>query len=199
MTKSRREATEKILIAARKKFAESGFEGTNIQDIAKAADVNIAMVSYYFGGKENLYYEIFRIFNISQFLPDFLEKNHHNPIGALKDYLYFLIARVKENPELAIITYQEILEPTERIEMIKFYTEKVFSELVKILQLGKERNVFYFKSINYTIHFIMSIAIFTKFQAFFEFFSKEKEMETLELEETVNYIMKYITVDLSLS
>jgi AcrR family transcriptional regulator len=44
-------ATEKILAAARKKFAEQGYEGTSVRQIASEADVNIAMISYYFGGK----------------------------------------------------------------------------------------------------------------------------------------------------
>ncbi|TRX35618.1 TetR/AcrR family transcriptional regulator [Flavobacterium restrictum] len=35
-------------------FAEKGFDGTSIRDIAKEAKINIAMVSYYFGSKERL-------------------------------------------------------------------------------------------------------------------------------------------------
>lgn len=35
-------------------FAEKGFEGTSIRDLSKAAGVNVAMISYYFGSKEKL-------------------------------------------------------------------------------------------------------------------------------------------------
>lgn len=45
---------EKILEAAEELFAEKGFEGTSVRDIAQKADVNIAMISYYFGSKEKL-------------------------------------------------------------------------------------------------------------------------------------------------
>src|SRR5690242_1769375 len=45
---------EKILEAAEQLFAEKGFEGTSVRDIAQQADVNIAMISYYFGSKEKL-------------------------------------------------------------------------------------------------------------------------------------------------
>lgn len=38
-------------------FAEKGYEGASIREIAKKSGVNIAMVSYYFGGKEGLYFE----------------------------------------------------------------------------------------------------------------------------------------------
>jgi AcrR family transcriptional regulator len=44
-----------LLDAAEKLFAEKGFDGATIQDLAKAADVNVSLVSYYFGGKEGLY------------------------------------------------------------------------------------------------------------------------------------------------
>ncbi|MCO6148782.1 TetR/AcrR family transcriptional regulator [Flavobacterium sp. NRK1] len=43
-----------ILQAAEKLFAEEGFDGASIRTIAKEANVNIAMISYYFGSKEKL-------------------------------------------------------------------------------------------------------------------------------------------------
>ena len=43
-----------ILSVANKLFAENGYEGTSIRDIAKEAKINIAMISYYFGSKERL-------------------------------------------------------------------------------------------------------------------------------------------------
>ncbi len=36
-------------------FAEKGFYGTSIRDICKVAGVNISLISYHFGGKEELY------------------------------------------------------------------------------------------------------------------------------------------------
>ena len=38
-----------ILETAEKLFSENGFDGTSVRQIAKAAEVNIAMISYYFG------------------------------------------------------------------------------------------------------------------------------------------------------
>lgn len=51
-------ATEKLLHTARRLFAEHGYEGTSIRQIAQEADVNISMISYYFGGKEQLFERI---------------------------------------------------------------------------------------------------------------------------------------------
>ncbi|MDN3677349.1 TetR family transcriptional regulator [Flavobacterium paronense] len=43
-----------ILQVAEQLFAEEGFDGTSIRDIAKKANINIAMISYYFGSKEKM-------------------------------------------------------------------------------------------------------------------------------------------------
>jgi AcrR family transcriptional regulator len=43
-----------IIEIAERLFAERGFDGTSVRDIAHEAEVNIAMISYYFGSKEKL-------------------------------------------------------------------------------------------------------------------------------------------------
>ncbi len=46
---------EHIINTAIKLFATKGYEGTSIRDLAAAAEVNVAMVNYYFGSKEKLF------------------------------------------------------------------------------------------------------------------------------------------------
>lgn len=48
------EKEEAILEVAERLFALNGFDATSVRDIAKEANVNIAMISYYFGSKQNL-------------------------------------------------------------------------------------------------------------------------------------------------
>jgi AcrR family transcriptional regulator len=48
-----------IMEAAEKLFADKGFEGTSVRDIADTAGVNLAMISYYFGSKEKLMESMF--------------------------------------------------------------------------------------------------------------------------------------------
>lgn len=39
-------------------ISKQGYEGTSVRDIASAAGVNVAMIKYYFGGKEQLLEEV---------------------------------------------------------------------------------------------------------------------------------------------
>jgi AcrR family transcriptional regulator len=48
-----------IIETAEKLFAVTGFDGTSVRDIAQAAEVNVAMISYYFGSKEQLMEAVF--------------------------------------------------------------------------------------------------------------------------------------------
>lgn len=44
--------------AANRLFAQKGYEGASIRDIAGAADVNVAAVNYHFNSKQCLYHEV---------------------------------------------------------------------------------------------------------------------------------------------
>lgn len=46
-----------ILAAARSLFAKSGFDGISLRDIASQAECNVALVSRYFGSKDELFLE----------------------------------------------------------------------------------------------------------------------------------------------
>jgi AcrR family transcriptional regulator len=50
---------EKIIETAGELFAQKGYEGTSVRDIAAMADVNLASINYHYENKQNLYYEVF--------------------------------------------------------------------------------------------------------------------------------------------
>ena len=49
-----------ILLAAERLFAQRGFHGVSIRDIADEAGVQLALIGYYYGPKVSLYHEIYR-------------------------------------------------------------------------------------------------------------------------------------------
>lgn len=46
---------DRILLAARRLFAERGYENTTVRAVAAAADINVSMVIRYFGSKDGLF------------------------------------------------------------------------------------------------------------------------------------------------
>jgi AcrR family transcriptional regulator len=50
------DSTKDLLIrAAKRLFAEKGYDGSTVKEVADLAGVNVSLVSYHFQGKENLY------------------------------------------------------------------------------------------------------------------------------------------------
>jgi AcrR family transcriptional regulator len=54
-----RPGKERILDAAEELFAQRGFYGVSLRDITQAAGVDVALVSYHFGGKRELFTAVF--------------------------------------------------------------------------------------------------------------------------------------------
>ncbi|MEV4003716.1 TetR family transcriptional regulator [Actinomadura sp. NPDC049753] len=54
------ETREKILAAARDLFAEKGYDGASLRAIARAAEVDPALVHHFFGNKEGVFVEAMR-------------------------------------------------------------------------------------------------------------------------------------------
>lgn len=50
----------RILQVSERLFAQRGLACTNVRDLAREAEVNVAAINYYFGGKEDLYLETLR-------------------------------------------------------------------------------------------------------------------------------------------
>jgi AcrR family transcriptional regulator len=51
---------EKLLKAAEALFATKGFKEVSVREIATCANVNFALVGYYFGGKQALFNEVYQ-------------------------------------------------------------------------------------------------------------------------------------------
>jgi hypothetical protein len=68
----------RILQVAEKLFAENGFDVTSIRHIAQIADINLAMVLYYFGSKEKLLESL--IYYRTQDLKILPEKRSYEPL-----------------------------------------------------------------------------------------------------------------------
>lgn len=95
MTDQSNDTKSKIIETARVLFAEHGFEGASIRDIARAAEVNVASVNYHFSSKEKLFMEILQTAYIqcAAEMKILLEKNNYKIDDTLVDYFRYFLSR----------------------------------------------------------------------------------------------------------
>ena len=139
------DAKEKLLAAATRLFAEKGFAGVSIRQLAEAAGVNSAMISYYYGGKEGLYEAV-----LATQYERLLEK--FEAIADLKAPVeekirqYAEVIRLNhtaEQPLMARLIQGELTSPTACMEkVVRNYTSRIARIVSGIVQQGVEAGEF---------------------------------------------------------
>lgn len=104
------ESRARILNSATKIFAEKGFDGSRIDEIAEDAGINKRMLYHYFGSKEDLYVEVLRfnydkIYILSKNVFNMANDPKENVSRAVRAYFYFLA----ENEAFVRLTSWEAL------------------------------------------------------------------------------------------
>jgi AcrR family transcriptional regulator len=89
----------KIIEVAEKLFAEKGFSGTSIRDISQEAEVNVSMISYYFGSKDKLIEALFafRAEEFKTILDDLLLNENLSPVQKVNLMIDWVIDRLISN------------------------------------------------------------------------------------------------------
>lgn len=86
-----------ILDIAEKLIAEKGFEGTSVRDISSAANINVAMISYYFGSKEKMmsYLYQYRVQRTRESFAEFAETiKEGKPEMQIRELLKFVVSQL---------------------------------------------------------------------------------------------------------
>lgn len=134
-----------ILQVAEKLFSEHGFDGTSVRDIAKEANINIAMISYYFGSKEKLL-EALIINRISglQIQIENLYKEDLSPFEKIDKLIELYITRISANSGMYQIIHFEITSKKRDINYEAFNEVKRYNlEILKnIIVEGQEQGLF---------------------------------------------------------
>jgi AcrR family transcriptional regulator len=134
-----------ILQAAEKLFAENGFDGTSVRDIAKQANINIAMISYYFGSKEKLLdaLVVYRTSDLKVQLDNILDETF-SPMEKIDRFIDLYIHRINRNKCVYQIVHTELANK-KRILDIKTFTKvkkKNLSYLQQIIEEGQQQGIF---------------------------------------------------------
>ncbi|PVX47125.1 TetR family transcriptional regulator [Flavobacterium sp. 103] len=134
-----------ILHVAEKLFAEKGFDGTSIRDIAKEAKINVAMVSYYFGSKEQLLESIIlnRVTDIKLQL-DILTLEDLDPLQKIQKLIELYIDKINSNRCIYKIMHFEF-SSSQRVINLQAFTDLKkgnLKSIESIIQDGQEKGIF---------------------------------------------------------
>lgn len=136
---------EQILEACEELFAEFGYDATSVRQMAKKAGVNIAMISYYFGSKEQLFTELveYRASYLRLKLQD-IQKEITDPITQLEQMVNVYVDRVMSQQRFHRILHRQISlqNNSELNETILAVLMKNVDEIKKIIEDGTKKKVF---------------------------------------------------------
>lgn len=145
----------KILDVAEELIAKNGFVGTSVRDIAKKAEVNVAMISYYFGSKEKLLQQLLvhRTENSRILLKTLKQDDHMNPWKKIDAIVDFYVDSLLENRRFHTIMSRQIslVQDKDTLDLlvkIKTASRKLIQE---ILLEGEAKGVFRKVNIPFTI------------------------------------------------
>ncbi len=137
MGKKFNEKQIKILDVAEELIAKKGFDGTSVRDISAKANINVAMISYYFGSKEKMLAYLYQ-YRVQRTRESFAEFAHTikdgKPEMQMKEFIRFIVSQMFKYNYFHAFVKQEIrhteLVKDELIEFYKTATEKI-DEVVK--------------------------------------------------------------------
>jgi AcrR family transcriptional regulator len=131
-----------IMEAAEKLFAEQGFAGTSVRDIAEAAHVNLAMISYYFGSKEKLIEAMFhhRGSDFKIQLESILQNKNLSPIQKVEKLIDDYIERIfKKKCFHKILAREQMVNSSGAIsEQIYQLKQKNYSLIKQLIHEGQK-------------------------------------------------------------
>jgi AcrR family transcriptional regulator len=145
----------RILDAAKDVFAEKGFGGARVDEIARRAGVNKASLYYHIGDKDALYAEVIHdvIGTAAQRLADGI-RDAESPEDKIRTYLRTLAATFDENPQMPRIMMRELASGGQNIPGVFFEDLfSLFQTLSGIIREGRDRGVFV-ETLPFMVHFM---------------------------------------------
>jgi AcrR family transcriptional regulator len=135
-----------LMDTAEKLFSQKGFDGTSVRDIAEAAGINTAMISYYFGSKEKLMEEIFerKSLNIREKVDNLLKDDSLDPLQKMYSLVDKYIEGIMQRKVFhRILLCEQIINQNpsiiQMVEKMKARNTECINDLIR---LGQKKGVF---------------------------------------------------------
>jgi AcrR family transcriptional regulator len=148
-----------ILTVAEQLFADQGFDGTSVRDIAQHANVNLAMISYYFGSKEKLLEAMIedRAGYTLGILEELNKDQNLTPWDKIDRLVEFYVEKVMNNYRFHCIMTQQAsnTRSAEIKELIVNIKLRNLEQVRKVITDGQRKGMFRKVDIEFTIATIM--------------------------------------------
>ena len=137
---------EEILVVATQEFAERGFAGARVDEIASQTRTTKRMIYYYYGSKERLYlaaleraYEDIRVTEAS------VDVEHLDPVTAVRTLAQLTFDRHEANPDFSRLISQENVQRAQFVSAASGFPgldRPIVKMLDHALERGREQGVF---------------------------------------------------------
>ena len=172
-----------ILDIAEELIAKKGYEGTSVRDISSKANINVAMISYYFGSKEKMMSHLYQ-YRVSKTRENFSEFadtiKDGKPEMQLKEMIKYIVAQLFKYYYFHGFVTQE-LRHTESLkdELLDFY-QLFVKKLDDVIKKGVTSGVFTFtpKPEDILTTIIGSTLFVIRNKNFYELYVPHKDEET---------------------
>jgi TetR/AcrR family transcriptional regulator, fatty acid metabolism regulator protein len=137
--------SEKILSAARELFEEKGFDLTSVREIATKADVNVALINYHFGSKDNLILAVMeQSVDTTRLKLNDINQSSSTPVEKLSQVVELYVEKIFANCRYYHFVQRELSnqERPELTENIVKILNRNSAELRKLLEEGQRKKAF---------------------------------------------------------
>ncbi|ARU59767.1 hypothetical protein CBW65_00910 [Tumebacillus avium] len=183
----------RILDAAKRLFAEKGFEATSVRQICEEAGANVALVSYHFGGKEKL---LFALLDSAFPGPEMYAEIDviADPVERISRYVEGFLRWSEQECDVQKILMQEIMLKSDRHHLLGQYPLAFWQRLRDTLAEGQAQGQFRFRSLKTAMLQMMGALLYPKMVP--QFVLDLFEPEDLTLEEQIRAKQQYILLGL---
>lgn len=182
-----------IIESAEELFAERGFAGTSVRDIAESAGVNLAMISYYFGSKEKLMEAMFtyRGEHYKLQLQNIIRNDDLTSMQKVEKLIEEYINRIfKKKCFHKVMVREQMTNDNGPVAKLIYQLKEGNQALVKqLIQEGQKKGDF---KKNVDLSFLMMTLVGTTSQLMTaqHFYRKMNDLESLSDEEFEKYIKR---------
>ena len=186
-----------LLDTAETLFSQKGFDGTSVRDIAEAAGINTAMISYYFGSKEKLMEEIFerKSLNIKEKVANLLKDDSLDPLEKMYSLVDMYIEGIlsRKTFHRILLCEQIINQNPSIITMLDKMKTKNSEYINDLIRLGQKKGMF---KKNIDIPMMTNTLMGTVFHTLvnLDFYKTYHHMEDMKAEEFERVVKKRLSV-----